>query len=621
MTNESRLNQLPPAPSGMVSLSHINRRRGLLYFVWKLLRLRLVIFISGFRRAKLRRKIGTIILGLVILTIFGAAFAGSWMLLRFLRSPQIAQFIGDPRLFLENVPVLVLGTSAIGILFTSFGVLLQALYLAGDMEFLLSAPVPIRAVFIAKLLQAILPNFGLIGLLGLPVLYGLGISGGYNFIYYPLVLIVMVALALSAAGISSLLVMGIVRIVPARRVAEVLGFFGAIVSILCSQSGQFTSSINFSELAKNIVPGRLGVINQFNSPFSPFAWAGRALVDIGEGRWLTGLVFLGLTLGISAGVFLFSLNIAERLYYTGWANMQASPKRKKPACSPGRRGRVSPSGPTLQTDRFAKPSGGSLRVLTNRLLPSALRGIVWKDFLVIRRDLRNLSQVITPLIFGIIYAFMLIRSGGKAPTGRGEAPDWFMQSLKTAMIYGNVAISLFVGWSLLQRLALMGFSQEGKYYWILKSAPVSSGKLLLAKFAIAYLPTLSLSLLFLVIISLLGSASLGVFLYGLPVVALSLAGMAGINLAFGVKSANLAWEDPRQMARATTGCLSALSSAAYLGVSLVIFFLPAIGFPALGLPELFGQVLGLVLGSSFCLACAFLPPWAVRKAADHLGEV
>ena len=619
MNNDSLLTQ-PPASPGMVSLSHTSGRRGLFYYVWKLLRLRLLITISGFRRAKLRRKIGTIILGLVILTIFGAAFAGSWVLLRFLHSPQIVQYIGDPRLFLENMPVLILGTSAIGILFTSFGVLLQALYLAGDMEFLLSAPIPIRAVFIAKLLQAILPNFGLISLFGLPVLYGLGISGGYNFLYFPLVIIIMVALALSAAGMSSLLVMGIVRIVPARRVAEVLGFIGAIVSIVCSQSGQFTNSMDFSALAKNIVPGRLGVINQLNSPLSPFAWAGRALVDIGEGRWITGVVFLGLTLGLSAGVFLFSLNIAERLYYTGWANMQASPKRKKPSRLPGRRGRATPTSPTLQADRLVRPSTGSLSYLTHRLLPSALRGIVWKDFLVIRRDLRNLSQVITPLIFGIIYAFMLIRSGGNAPAGRGEAPVWFMQSLKTVMIYGNVAISLFVGWSLLQRLALMGFSQEGKYYWIIKSAPVSGGKLLLAKFSIAYLPTLFLSLLFLVIISLLGGASLGVFLYGLPVVALSLAGMAGINLAFGVKGANLAWEDPRQMARGTTGCLSAISSTAYLGLSLVIFFLPAIGFPALGLPVLFGQALGLVLGGSFCLACAILPPWAVRKAATHLGE-
>ncbi len=89
--------------------------------------------------------------------------------------------------FLESLPVLIFTGLFMGILVTSFGVLLQALYLSGDMDFLLSSPIPIRAVFITKLMQAVLPNFGLIALFGLPVLFGLGISGGYNFLYYPLV--------------------------------------------------------------------------------------------------------------------------------------------------------------------------------------------------------------------------------------------------------------------------------------------------------------------------------------------------------------------------------------------------------------------------------------------------
>jgi len=49
------------------------------------------------------------------------------------------------------------------------GVLLQALYLSNDMDFLLAAPIPIRAVFLTKLLQAVLPNFILVMLIGLPV--------------------------------------------------------------------------------------------------------------------------------------------------------------------------------------------------------------------------------------------------------------------------------------------------------------------------------------------------------------------------------------------------------------------------------------------------------------------
>jgi ABC-2 type transport system permease protein len=592
-------------------------------YVWKLLRMRMVIFISGFKRARLRRKIGMIFLGLLILGGFAAVFAVSWLLLRFLRGPELKSIVGDVTPILNSVPVIILAGAFLGILLTSFGVLLQALYLAGDMDFLLSAPIPVRAVFIAKLLQAILPNLGLIGLFSLPVLFGLGASGGYNILYYPLVLIVLVSLALAAAGLSSLLVLGIVRIFPARRVAEVLAFVGATISILCSQSGQFTSRMDYSNISQAQISRGLTTVSRFNSPWSPLAWAGRGLVDIGEGRWLTGIAFLFLTLGVAVGVFYFSLGTAERLYYSGWATMQIS-TRKKRARRPdlaAREAGVTAEVTGAQTLARTVSSPAVHRAgLGNLLLPADVSAIIRKDFLVMRRDLRNMSQMITPLIFGLIYAFALLRNGSDIPAGQGNAPEIFMTALKSAFLYANVGISLFVGWSLLARLAMQGFSQEGQHYWILKSAPVSANKLLLAKFLVAFTPSVMLSVGFLVLISLLQKASLGVLLYGLPVVALTIAGVAGLNLAFGVSGANLTWEDPRRMTRGVTGCLGSLASLTFLGISLVLFFAPPLVLPLIKVPEIVGQGVGLVLGSALCLTATILPPWLIRSRVNAIGE-
>ena len=205
------------------------------------------------------------------------------------------------------------------------------------MDFLLSAPVPIRAIFITKLLQAMLPNFGLILLFGLPVLFGLGASGGYNVLYYPLVVIVLALVALATAGLSSLLVMAVVRIFPARRVAEVLGFIVAILSFTCSQSGQFARYANISEAQATQV---LGMATRFNTPWSPLTWAGRGLVDLGEGRWLSGGGLVLLTIGVTSGIFALSLATAERLYYSGWASVQVSPgKKARRATRPARSSR------------------------------------------------------------------------------------------------------------------------------------------------------------------------------------------------------------------------------------------------------------------------------------------
>ena len=56
--------------------------------VWKLLRLRVVIFFSGFRRARLRNKIGIILVGVFLLAVLVGAFVLSFLILSALRSPQ-----------------------------------------------------------------------------------------------------------------------------------------------------------------------------------------------------------------------------------------------------------------------------------------------------------------------------------------------------------------------------------------------------------------------------------------------------------------------------------------------------------------------------------------------------
>ena len=582
------------------SISQSQPNPALWRYVWKLLRLRGVILISEFRRAKLRRKIGMIFLGLLAIAGLVFAFVLSWLLLRFMRSPELAQFMGNTQPLLESMPTLVISAAFAAILITSFAVLLQALYLAGDMEFLLSAPVPIRAIFITKLLQATLPNFSLILLFGLPVLYGLGASGGYNILYYPLVLIVLALVALATAGLSSLLVMAVVRIFPARRVAEVLGFVVAILSFTCSQSGQFARYANVSQ---DQATQMLNLATRFNTPWSPLTWAGRGLVDIGEGRWPSGAGLVLLTIVITSGVFALSLATAERLYYSGWASVQISTGKK---ASARRNGAVQP--------RVA------IAAPLRRLLPADVRGLIAKDWLMLRRDLRNMSQLITPLILGAVYALMLIRSGGQAPAGRGEAPAVFMEIMQNVMVYGNVAISLFVSWSLLSRLAALGFSLEGKNYWMVKIAPISIARLLGAKYLAAFLPTLALGWVFLVIISLVQRASPGTLIFGMLVVLLTIAGTAGLNLAFGVIGANFKWEDPRRVTQGGVGCLGALASFLFLGISLLLFFGPAVLLKMLGGPAAAGEFAGLALGGIVCLIGGFVPLWLVRGRVARLGE-
>ena len=574
--------------------------------IGKLLGLRVRISYNNFRRAKTGRKILLIITVLMVLGFAGFIFFLSTTFLKFLRSPEFSSSVGiEAAPLLQAVPVLILSGMFIGVFITSFGVLLQALYLSGDMDFLLSFPIPIRAVFVTKLMQAVLPNLGLIALFGIPILFGLGISGGYHFLYYPLLILMMIALALVSSGFSSLLVMLVARVVPARRAAEVIGFLGALIAITCSQLGNFTNTMtDKTDFSGEQFSGAAGLLVRANTLWLPLNWAGRGLVDIGEGRWLSGTILVLATLGLCVVGFWFTLATAERWYYSGWAGMQVVARKKKP---------VPAAHPSANRE-------AGLPSWTGRLLKAPVRAIIGKDFLVMRRDLRNLSQLISPLILGVIYTLMIFRSGGEPPPGRGEAPDWFMEALRVLLAYANVGMALFVGWMLLSRLASIGFSQEGKSFWMLKASPLRAGDLLSAKFLVSYLPSLALGGAFLIVISLVRGGSITVFLYSLLAVVLSLAGMNGVMTAFGAAGANFNWDDPRKMNAGSLGCLGQFVTMLILPVSMGLFIAPLGLVIAFQVPQVYGYLAGMVLGVGVNLLCAILPLKLVEKKVQHLGE-
>jgi hypothetical protein len=581
--------------------------------IWKLIRLRLLLNWNAFKHARTRRKVVTIVLVILALAFTGFIFFLSWLLLGFLRSAKLTQYVGfDVAPFLQSVPVLVFALIFLGILFSSFGVLLQALYLSGDMDFLLTSPVPIRAVFVTKLLQAVLPSFGLAALFGLPVLYGLGLSGHYNFLYYPLVLLTMVALTLAAAGISALLVMLVARLVPPRRVAEVLGFLTATLSILCSQSGNLYNTLGRNvTISGSQVNGAFALLMRFNTPWNPLDWAGAGLVALGEGRWLPGFGLVALTLGLAALAFSFALATSERWYYSGWAGMQVVTYKKKS------------TRPARVKTATAQPESGAVSLAgaqMRRLLPAPILAVIQKDFLLMRRDIRNMSQLVTPLIFGIFYTVMFLRPGNAMFPDSPDMPGIFSTISHLIASYGNIGMSLFVGWMLLSRLAGMAFSAEGRNYWMLKASPLRPAQLLTAKFLVAYLPTLALGVVFMVAVSILQKASMAMFLYGLLATSLCQAGMTGILLAFGVGGANFNWTDPRRMNAGAIGCLGQALAGLFLPIAFGFFVGPLLLVGIFNWPQVYGYLAGALAGVAVSATGALLPPWLVQKRVERLNE-
>jgi len=564
--------------------------------VWKLLRLRARIWWNTFRRAKLRSKIGTGVVLLLILGGMGFLFFLSTLLLRFLQSPELAAMF-DARQVLRLMPTLVLTAAFIMTVLTNFGVLLQALYLSRDMDFLVTSPLPMRAVFLAKLLEAILPNFALFCAFSLPVLFGLGLSSGYNLLYYPLLVVMLAVLALAAGGIASILVMAVVRVVPARRVAEVLGFLGATVSILCGQSGNL---INMMDPDQGDVAGTLSLLTRFDLSWSPLTWAGRGLDAIGHSVWLPGIGLTALSLALAAGMFAGTLLLAENLYYTGWASMQGSVRKKKPLAPPPQRAR--------------QASGGARGLAA--LLPRSVRGLVIKDLLLLRRDPRNLSQLITPLIVGFVMIFTT-RGGGRNTT---EAMSNL--GLRNLEVYGLLVLAIFVGWMVMFNLASLAFSREGRSYWLVKTAPLHPWHLMAGKFTVSYLPSAVFCMVYLVLAFAIRGANWVFFPFSALVVLLAMAGATGVSLAYGVAGANFDWDSPqRQRLSGSLGCMAFIAVLGFLALDLALFLVPPGLWQILtGEAPLLAYVLGLALGAAAAAAGIFIPLRLVVGRLQRIGE-
>src|SRR5262249_4982781 len=375
---------------------------------------------NTFWRGKVGRKIR--LLALLALLAFGA-YGLYWVMraaVRFFTSQRFFRLLEaaaqqDPSLglpahltradvqpYLHPLPSQALFLALIVLIMTSFTTVLTSLYLSGDTDMLLAAPVPMRAVFVVKFFGGlIVPYVLLFGLLG-PALFGYGQGLGYGAPFFVAVVLVLALLPLLPAGLGALLVVGVVRGVPARRGREIVrvigGLFGGSWYIL-------------NQLAPNVAPRLANVrtlesLRRLDVPVLPSAWAGHALVAAGQGEWLTLLAYGGLFAVLSLAIFAGCLILAERLYYEGWANMATQGGKIK-----SQRAKVKGA---IEEDRVP-----FYLLPFTFFLPAQSRAILYKDLRVFPRDLRNLQQLIFPLALTGIWTFRLIT--GAAPSGRGDA--------------------------------------------------------------------------------------------------------------------------------------------------------------------------------------------------------
>jgi ABC-2 type transport system permease protein len=503
----------------------------------------------GFASYGLYRLTGAIVGG-----ITGPGFSAA--LQRYNQLNPQAPIPTDFRPYLLALPSIVLFIVLVLLVLTSFTTVLSSLYLSGDIDMLLAAPVPMRAVFVVKFFGGLLVPYLLLFFLLGPFLLGFGRGLGYGGTFFASAIVVLLLLPLLPTGVGALLVMAVVRVIPARRAREIVGVIGGLVGVSWYIFSQFSR-----QLAPRVANARtLDLLRRFDNPLAPSAWAGRALVAAGEGDWATLALYGGLFAALSIGIFAACLLLAERLYYAGWSNMSTQGGRV-------RRRKTKDQGQTTKDNEEH-----SLVVrLSSLVLPPQSAAVFWKDVRVFPRDLRNLQQLIFPLVLAAVWSFQLLRGGQSVLT---REPGIF-QMLSTL---ASAGISFYICLVLSGALGGAGISREGRGFWLYKVAPISARKLLIGKLALAYMPFPTIGALFVILLSVLQGSTPADFVRSLALVLIGGLGTTSITLGLGAAFPKFNWENPRQQNSVQAGCLAPAAYLLYLALALAaVLGLPIVG--------------------------------------------
>jgi len=338
----------------------------------------------------------------------------------------------------------VLLVSATFMLSNALKACVLALFERGDLDLLLSSPLPSRSIFSVRLLGVAASSAALFLFVFTPFAHVALFMGRPGWLaIYPAV----AALALVVACAAMLLTLLLVRLLGARRtrvLAQVLAAVAGALLFLLSQVGNLVSHDGRGAQAQHAAQALLH--NGLFAPASPLWLPGRAA--LGEAVPLLGLVALALA------AYLLTVGRTHRFFVHGLQQAAGM-------------------------DRVARKPAGGVRF---RFRSSLFDTIVAKEWRLIARDPHLISQVLLQLVYLAPLLILILRGG--------EVPEPAI----------GAGLSLLCS-SLTGGLAWIVISAEDAPD-LLRSSPAAARTIRLAKLAAATMPALlivALPLLWLIV--------------------------------------------------------------------------------------------------------------------------
>jgi ABC-2 type transport system permease protein len=368
--------------------------------------------------------------------------------------------------------LLSLGFLAGQFLILIFGVyyVISAFYFSRDLELLIPLPLRPAEVMASKFAVIVINEYLTVAAVVLPIVITFGVlaKGGAGF--WVNTALVYLALPVIPLAVVSLLAVVMMRFINVSRKKDALILIGSVLLIVMALGVQ----IVLGRSAGNGGPGASAaaiaafftspgsLLNRVGAFFPPGIWATRAVAGGFTGE---GLAYLALLWGVSIGLFMGMVFLAEALFYRGVVGL----------------------GETTGKRRRLTRAEMSRRVSSGRRAVSA---VFWREWKIMNRTpIFLLNGTLVVVLFPAIFVLMAtINTGGGGSGGTGDA----MAILKAMASKNPLAVILATALFMTVCGSLNGtssstFSREGAQFWISRVIPVAPREQAAAKFLHSYL--------------------------------------------------------------------------------------------------------------------------------------
>lgn len=363
------------------------------------------------------------------------------------------------------------------LVFSNIVTVFSTFYLADELEFLMTKPIPKDSLFSARFLEAVTQSSWVIFLFGAPIFFAAGIGVGAGFDYYVTLVAILFPFVAIPTAFASILALFITNVLAANRTRDAMLFMGvAAFAILFVMIRSLRPERLLNPESFNSIGEMLRLLSAPTSAWLPSDWCMNVVVPLlyrrtGVDWWSVGLLYT-----TPIAMYFIAAWLHRPLYYRGFSKAQE--------------GRHGQSLITTLRDWAMKRTASARRSLDERLARlekqpeqrvHTLREVIRKDQRVFVRDASQWSQILVVIAIMVIYLvnykYFEIAADERLLGDVG-------------LFFFNLAACGFVVVALSGRFVFPSVSVEGRSFWLILQAPLSLERFLVGKWLGGVTPVL-----------------------------------------------------------------------------------------------------------------------------------